>query len=241
MSSGQIPLWSPQAKHSRFDNFQVELESVNALLVENLRDYILHADTTPFFISGESGSGKTHIQLAATNLSRELGFSDTRYVDCRSASVHYSMLDGCMEASCLCLDNIDAWSGNAAAEQALFAVVEKIKNAPNNIPNNAQRLIVSAKKSPKNNDFSLADLVSRLASGVVFELTTLDDVGKFKALQHNVNERNLKVNNKVLHHLLTHFARDNHSLFSALDKLDRASLIEKRKLTIPFVKEVLRS
>ena len=30
-----------------------------------------------------------------------------------------------------------------------------------------------------------------------------------------------------------------HSLFSTLDKLDRASLVAKKKLTIPFVKDLL--
>ena len=39
--------------------------------------------------------------------------------------------------------------------------------------------------------------------------------------------------------LLTRLARDMHTLFEALDLLDKASLQAQRNLTIPFVKEIL--
>lgn len=232
MSSGQIPLWLPQAGHSRFDNFHFEKDSTNALLIENLRNYLLHGDATPFFMYGESGAGKTHLHIAVASLSRELGNNDTVYFDCGSQNVSQEMLLMCLESSCLCLDNIDLWAGDDAAEQAIFAVVEKAKNSE-------QRLIVSAKSNPVDNQFKLADLVSRLSSGVVFQLNSLDDKGKLEALRQSVIGRNLTVEDKVLQHLLTHFSRDNHSLFSAIDRLDRASMVEKRKLTIPFVQQVL--
>ncbi len=232
MSSGQIPLWMPQAGHSRFDSFHVESDSPDALLVENLRSYLLQGEATPLYFYGESGSGKTHLHIAAASLSRELGNNDTVYFDCSSQNVSHEMLTMCLDSQCLCLDNIDVWAGNSSAEKAIFAVVENAKNSD-------QRLIVSAKFKPQDNQFELADLVSRLSSGMVFQLNTLDDEGKLKALRQNVNDRNLKVDDKVLHHLLVHFSRDNHSLFEALDKLDRASMIEKRKITIPFVQKVL--
>ena len=232
MNSGQLPLWSPQANHSRFENFHVDIDSANELLVQNLRAYLLNAETTPFYFYGELGAGKTHLHIAASNLFRELGNPDTVYIDCASESAHYDMLTAFIGSSCLCIDNIDAWSGISEAEQSIFAVVENAKNS-------SQRLIVSAKNAPKNNQFELADLVSRLASGVVYELFSLNDAGKLKVLQQSLEERDLKVDEKVIQYLLTHFARDNHSLFNAIKKLDRASLIEKRKLTIPFVQKIL--
>ncbi|MFZ2168732.1 MAG: DnaA regulatory inactivator Hda, partial [Methylococcaceae bacterium] len=39
--------------------------------------------------------------------------------------------------------------------------------------------------------------------------------------------------------LLTHYDRDLSSLWVLLKKLDRASLAAKRKLTIPFLKQIL--
>ena len=40
-------------------------------------------------------------------------------------------------------------------------------------------------------------------------------------------------------YLLTHYPRELRFLCEQLDTLDRASLVEQRKLTIPFIKSVL--
>ena len=100
-------------------------------------------------------------------------------------------------------------------------------------------MIISSKTLPTDSQFDLADLVSRLSSGVVFEIKSLDDQGKLQALSQFIETRNLQVEQKVLEYLITHFSRDNHSLFQAIDQLDKASMIEKRRLTIPFVQKVL--
>jgi DnaA family protein len=49
-----------------------------------------------------------------------------------------------------------------------------------------------------------------------------------------------EISPQVGHFLLTHFDRDLPSLWALLDKLDKASLAAQRKLTIPFLKQVLR-
>ena len=232
MSSGQLPLWSPKANPSRFDNFEVTEESSNFALVQSLQDYIRIPETTPFYIHGEAGSGKTHLLHSAANLIRELDEQSVVYCDCSSASMSPSMLLSDFSSTNFVLDNIDYWGQNKQGEQSLFSIVEQAKNSH-------FRLILTAQQSPINSQFDLADLISRLNSGVVFQLESLDEVGKIKALQQNIKARNLQVDVKVLQYLLTHFARDNHNLFLALDKLDRASMIEKRKLTIPFVQQVL--
>ncbi len=232
MSSGQLPLWSPKANPSRFENFEVYEKSSNFALLQSLQGYIRNPETTPFYIHGETGSGKTHLLHSAAHLIREMGDKSVIYCDCKSASMSPEMLLSDFNATSFLLDNIDYWVQNNQGEQSLFRIVEQAKSSH-------FRLILTAQQSPRNCQFDLADLISRLNSGVVFQLETLDEAGKIKALQQNIKARNLPIDEKVLHYLLTHFARDNHSLFSALDKLDRASMIEKRKLTIPFVQKVL--
>ena len=46
---------------------------------------------------------------------------------------------------------------------------------------------------------------------------------------------------EVAGYLLRRSPRDMTALFALLDMLDQASLAAQRKLTVPFVKEVLRS
>jgi len=45
----------------------------------------------------------------------------------------------------------------------------------------------------------------------------------------------------VVWYLLTHVRRDLHSLIGLLDRLDRASLEQRRAVTLPLVRELIRS
>ena len=48
-----------------------------------------------------------------------------------------------------------------------------------------------------------------------------------------------EISAQVGHFLLTHYERDLPGLWVLLTKLDQASLAAKRKLTIPFLKQIL--
>ena len=132
----------------------------------------------------------------------------------------------------LCLDNIDAWCGDSVREQALFSLVERVKQCQ-------WPMVVTANDKPLGAGFELADLVSRLQSGVVFRIAELDDLGKLQAMRERVQQYGLVVNDEGLRYLLTYYARDNHSLFQAIQRLDAASMVAKRKITIPFIQQVL--
>ena len=67
----------------------------------------------------------------------------------------------------------------------------------------------------------------------------LDDADALTALGQAAHHRGLELNAETGRYLLTRYSRDLHALFAMLDRLDRASLAAQRKLTIPFVREVL--
>ena len=73
----------------------------------------------------------------------------------------------------------------------------------------------------------------------VFQLNTLSDSEKQQALQQRAMRRGLSLSDDVVAYLLKRSPRDMHSLFTLFDKLDHASMVEKRKLTIPFIKDYL--
>ena len=101
------------------------------------------------------------------------------------------------------------------------------------------RLVVAAEKSPTGSDFKLADLASRMCWGPVYQLRMLDDEEKKTALQLRAKNRGLDLDDNVVDYLIKRSSRDMQSLFNLLDKLDKASLVAKRKLTVPFVRELL--
>jgi DnaA family protein len=67
----------------------------------------------------------------------------------------------------------------------------------------------------------------------------LSDPEKSLALQLRAKQRGLSLSQDVANYLLTHAPRDMGQLFMLLERLDLASLQRQRKITIPFVKEVL--
>lgn len=85
------------------------------------------------------------------------------------------------------------------------------------------------------------DLGSRLAWGDVFELHLPTDAERRAALRAAAWARGLNLSEQVSNYLLTHFTRDLGSQMQLLDRLDRFALQEQRALTVPLVKEMLRT
>ena len=85
----------------------------------------------------------------------------------------------------------------------------------------------------------LPDLRSRLLAGPVLQIQAPRDEQLADALRQRAGMLGLTLGDEVVRYLLTRTARDLGSLFDALDRLDRASLVEKRRLTVPFVQAVL--
>ena len=85
------------------------------------------------------------------------------------------------------------------------------------------------------------DLKSRLAWGLVYQVKPLTDAQKALYLHGEAARRGLKLSDEVVWYLLTHVRRDLHSLAGLLDRLDRASLEQRRAVTLPLVRELIRS
>jgi len=83
--------------------------------------------------------------------------------------------------------------------------------------------------------------VSRLQACTVFQLRLLSDDDKQKLLQQKARVRGLDLPDEVARYLLNRQQRDIRALVSTLDILDKASMVHQRRLTIPFVKDVLSS
>ncbi len=83
------------------------------------------------------------------------------------------------------------------------------------------------------------DLVTRLGWGLVYQLHTLSDDEKKKAMAEYARARGFRMSDDVIDYLLTRQSRDLPGLLALLDALDRYSLEYKRAVTIPLVRELL--
>jgi len=179
---------------------------------------------------GGAATGKTHLLHAVCErLGDDAVFLPLEhFVDAGPG-----ILDGLGSRRSVCLDNIDAVAGVDDFELALFALL-------NQIADRRVLLVVSAKAAPRDCGFQLADLQSRLSRLPVFRVEPLDEVGRIQALRLRASQRGLELPDDTARFLLNRSRRDMASLYLLLDKLDTEALIAQRRLTIPFVREVLQ-
>lgn len=86
----------------------------------------------------------------------------------------------------------------------------------------------------------LADLQSRLAWATIYKLRPLKEAHMSQGLTVLAERQGLHLSEEVIQFLLSRVQRDMAELSSILSILSQASLESHRKLTIPFIKQVLK-
>ena len=142
------------------------------------------------------------------------------------------LLDNAEFCDLVCLDDIQTVLGQRQWEEALFHAFNRLRDA-------GKQLLIAADAPPRNLKMKLPDLQSRLSLSLVFQLHELGDDDKLRALQLRASRRGLQLPDDVGRFILARSERSMTVLFDTLEQLDRASLQAQRKLTIPFLKEVL--
>lgn len=211
-----------------FENFWV---GEHTELVTGIKASIQLGEPKLVYFYGPQSSGKSHLMVAAIRLSKA-EVINTSYFSLAHSKVTPELLETCDVAHVVCIDDINAWAGDLQKERALFSLFEQIKHAKG-------QLLVSANAPPQTCGFVLPDLVSRLSSGLVYALQPLSDEQQFKAIKFHADQRGLKIEDEAVRYLLSRSSRDTRELFILLDKIDHASLVEQRRVTIPFLKSIL--
>ncbi len=184
------------------------------------------------YLSGPVHSGRTHLLQAACHSVQEQGGTAIYLPFAEHETLTPAWLQDLSGFSLVCIDDVEAMTGKADWEEALFHLYNQLQAA-------ASQLIISSNVPPAQLAIKLADLQSRLTAGLVLMLNPLPDEDKLAALQLRAKARGLYISPTVGAFLLRRVSRDMRALFAVLDTLDNASLAAKRKLTVPFVKEVL--
>ncbi|CAM4183293.1 DnaA inactivator Hda [Serratia silvae] len=143
------------------------------------------------------------------------------------------VLDGMEQLALVCIDNIECIAGDEEWEMAIFNLYNRI------LETGRTRLFITGDRPPRQLNLHLPDLASRLDWGQIYKLQPLSDEEKLQALQLRAKLRGFELPEDVGRFLLKRLDREMRTLFMTLDQLDRASITAQRKLTIPFVKEIL--
>ena len=73
----------------------------------------------------------------------------------------------------------------------------------------------------------------------MFMLHSPDEKERFQILKFRAELRGVNLDNDVLNYISNNMRRSLHEIIELLNALDEASKIEKRKITIPFIKKVM--
>ena len=216
------------ADHAVFESF---LAAGNEALVATLCALADRDSGHGCWLWGAPATGKTHLLQAVCEKAGDRAV----YVPLALlADAGPAVLEGLARRELVCIDDLDAVLGDEAWEVALFDLC-------NQLTDGGGQLAVAASAAPRESTIMLADLASRLSRLAVFRVQPLDDEQRIAALKLRATHRGLDLPDESARYLIKRSRRDMASLYELLDKLDLEALRAQRRLTIPFVRDVLRS
>jgi len=225
--SPQIPLTLKFSNDQGFDSFVGSRDSVSALQA------IANGESREWlFLSGNAGSGKSHLLLATCALAQKQGRRALYFPLTVFAGRLQEVLPDQENADIVCLDGLEHCAGNPEDETALFHFHNRARVA-------GAVVIYAARHAPHGLSLLIPDLQSRLGQCTRLNLESLDDDGRRSVLLQRALQRGLELDDAVLDYMFKRVGRDLLTLTTLLDKLDRESLAAQRKITVPFLRKLL--
>lgn len=223
----QLPLGVRWHDNSVFATF---VRGPNELAVRQLE--MLDGPGPVIWIWGPQACGKTHLLQAACARVGELGRPGAYFPMNERAQFGEGVFSGCEQLDLLCIDDVEQVAGNERWERELFLLYNAIQE-------HHGRLALAASRAPAALEWQLPDLASRMAASLVLQLRSLEETEQIEVLRVRARSRGLELPEETARFLLRRFPRDLRSQCRLLERLDAASLAAQRRLTIPFIKEVI--
>ena len=209
------------------------LGDANDELLTQLRQLKQQTDFQLLFLWGAPAVGKSHLLQGLCADFHDAGKSSV-YVPLDLPEVAPDLLSGLEHLDLVCLDNVDSRLGQLSWEDAIFHLFNRLRER-------RASLVMSAQSAPRQTAVTLADLKSRLSWGLAYQVNPLPLQLRSEFLNRQARLRGIELSDAVLNYISSHCARDMASLLSLLDQLDRHSLQQQRRITVPFVKQILES
>jgi DnaA family protein len=210
-------------------DFSTFIKGRNGEVISRLR-----SGADPFvYLWGGSGCGKSHLLQACCHQSH-LEQEQPAYLPFKSEhGLQPAMLEGLEAFTLVCLDDLEVLAGKQDWELAIF-------NLYNQLRDTGARLIVACDRPPAKLPLQLPDLASRMTWGPCYQLFPLNDEERLELLISSAERRGMNMSVEIASFLLQRTPRDIHFLTLLIERLDQASLAAQRRLTIPFVREILK-
>lgn len=202
----------------------------NQQVVAYIKQMLIGKGEPFIYLWGRSGVGRTHLLQGACQFAH-LHQLPAVYLPLKVIK-KATVLENLERLKLVCIDDLEVMSGNPAWEEALFHLYNRLR-AMNHC------LLIAASSPARSLPLQLADLRSRLSSGITYQLQALNDEQLQCALQLRAKQKGLQLTDEVAAFMIRRCVRSMSDLSHQLEKLDKASLANQRRLTIPFIKAIL--
>lgn len=231
----QLPLKIGLRQEVCFETYIAQEEDVAFKLAQFQRSLLSNKSDESFYLYGQSGTGKTHLLQAACRFVTEKKRSSV-YLPLADQNLPLiaDVLNGLEQTPLICLDDVDQVVGDVAWELALKNLIMRAKVL-------GHQVVMSGSSEMSRWPIVSTELVSALMSVMPIALKALtrkQDI--VMALQRHALKLGFELPIEVGNYLVKQFSNDLQELLSVLKLLEQASFIEKRRMTLPFVKHVLK-
>ena len=183
------------------------------------------------WLCGAPGAGKSHLLQAACQRARAAGRA-AAYLPLARRELEPAALRNLERTALVCLDDLDAALGDAVWERALFALLNQAQAS-------GSALALAARAAPAEAGAALPDLHSRLRGATLFRLRPLAPERHPEALRRRARSQGYELSAAAVAYLQSRAARDLGTLCPLLDRLEARAFRERRKLSVPLLRELL--
>ena len=213
--------------HSSFEGFYIDPK--NKQLISILENISINEN---MYIYGLKNSGKTYLLQSLCNKFSKNDKSSLFLPLMDVTKYGVEIIDSIENMDLVCIDGLEAVSQNKEWEIGLFNLI-------NNAQQTGCRLVFTSSSEEGAINFSLADLDSRIRKFQSHEIFPISDDHLLKALKKITNLRSISLGEKEAQYLITYTKRNIADLIIILESLDQLSMENKRRITIPLIKELL--
>ena len=233
----QLPLKIGLKEEATFDTFVVEQESI-AIAVASFQQSLMNNQSDLILLNGEQKSGKTHLLQSACRFFGENSLtsdSSTVYLPLADKNLPLIpiILDGLEMVKLICIDDIEEVIGIKEWEVALANLITKSQAQ-------GQKLVITSENAMTKWRMVTKELSNAM---MVASTITLSQLTEQEELVEALKKRSVRTGFdfrlEVGNYLVKQFSNDLSELIAVLQIIENASIIQKRKITLPFVKSVL--
>ncbi|MCC5869877.1 MAG: DnaA regulatory inactivator Hda [Gammaproteobacteria bacterium] len=218
--------------HASFASFEAGDDA--GLVAQLASQAVTPRGAQPCWLWGGPGSGRSHLLQAICAAAGASGHAATYLPLAELEQLGPGVLEGHERSAVVCLDDLDQVVAHRAWAVAVFGLYNTVREV-------GGWLVFVTGSAPSALVTALPDLDSRLAAAAVHRVHALGEEGLLRALEARAHRLGLQLPEDTARWLIHRMPRDATSLFAVLDLLDQAALEAQRRLSVPFVREVLAS